>query len=404
MKSAILKNFNIIIDIEKYTKLRHDFHKIPEIGFKEFQTSDYIIQTLRAIPNFEKLSKITRVGDTGFFIDIHGTSKESKSKSQLIALRADIDALPLSEQTGVDYKSTHEGMAHACGHDGHITILIATIEYYLNNIDKVPSDFCVRFIFQPAEEGKGGAASMIEGGCLVGADEIYGLHNVTMFKLGEIGLVEGAIMAGIGLFEITITGTGGHGSTPHKCNSPITIGSLIIQLLNQIPSQQIDSKDRCVVTVGCFQSGEAHNVIPEKAIIRGTFRSLSYENTDNLIKKITEVCEGVRNLYNAESIKVAFNTKVGDVTLNHKNPTEVVNKIASKYFTVNSKDLPMMASEDFSFYQHKVPGCFFMLGGGDETHDKIIHSPYFDFNDKSIPYGVEMFIRIIEEKSGISLI
>jgi amidohydrolase len=397
-------NFNIVIDIEKYIQLRRYFHKIPEIGFKEFKTIDYIIQTLETLPHFEQLSKVNRVGNTGLFIDIQGKGENFKSTSQVIALRADIDALPLTEQTGVDYKSTHEGMAHACGHDGHITILIATIEYYITNIDKIPNNFTTRFIFQPAEEGKGGAATMIEGGCLEGVEEIYGLHNVTLFKLGEIGLIEGAIMAGFVLFEITITGTGGHGSTPHKCNSPITIGSLIIQLLNQIPSQQIDSKDRCVVTLGCFQSGEAYNVIPEKAIIRGTIRSLSYENTDNLIKKITDVCEGARSIYHAESIKVTFNNKVGDVTINHKNPTEVVNKIASKHFSVSSKDLPLMASEDFSFYQHKVPGCFFMLGGGDETHDKSIHSPYFDFNDKSISYGVEMFVRIIEEKSGVSLI
>jgi amidohydrolase len=399
-----LNSFNIVIDIEKYTHIRHNFHKIPEIGFKEFETSDNIINILRSFPNFEKLSKTTRIGDTGFFIDINGTNRKLTSKTKLIALRADIDALPLTEQTGVDYKSTHEGMAHACGHDGHITILLATIEYYLKNIDKVPSDFCARLIFQPAEEGKGGSTAMIKGGCLEGVEEIYGLHNSTLFKLGEIGLKEGAIMAGIALFEITITGTGGHGSMPHMCNSPITIGSVIVQLLNQITSQQIDSKDRCVVSVTCFQSGEAFNVIPGKAIIRGSLRSFSYENTDNLIKKITEVCEGVRNLYNAESIKVTFNTNVGIVTFNHKNPTELVNKIASKHFTVTSRDLPVMASEDFSFYLKKIPGCYFLLGGGDETHDKIPHTPYFNFNDKSIPYGVEMFIRIIEEKSGTSLI
>jgi amidohydrolase len=397
-------NSNIVIDVDKYIQIRHNFHRIPEIGFKEHKTSVYILQTLRTVPKFEKLSKITKVGGTGFFIDIQGTNEQIKSKSQLIAIRADIDALPLTEQTGLDYKSTHEGMAHACGHDGHSTILIATIEYYLNNIDKVPSNFCTRFIFQPAEESKGGAISMIEGGCLEGVEEIYGLHNTTNFKLGEIGLMEGAMMASIVLFYITITGTGGHGSTPHKCNNPISIGSLIIQLLNQITSQQIDSKERCVVTVGSFRSGEAHNVIPEKAVIKGTFRSFSHENTDNLIKKISWICEGAEKLYNAESIKVDFDTKTGDVTFNHKNPTAVVNKVASEYFIVSSKGLPVMGSEDFSFYQNKIPGCFFYLGGGDETHDKNIHSPYFDFNDKSIPIGVEMFIRIIEEKSSCNLI
>jgi amidohydrolase len=397
-------SFNINIDTEKYIKLRHDFHKIPEIGYKEFQTYELILQSLKQIPNFEKHSKITKVGDTGMYIDINGTNESLKSESKLIALRADIDALPLTEETGLDYKSTHDGMMHACGHDGHIAIMIATIDYYLINIDKVPSNFCARFLFQPAEEGKGGAHVMIDGGCLNGVEEIYGLHNITLFKTGEIGLIEGPIMSCFIIFEITITGVGGHSSTPHKCINPITIGSQIVNLLNQVTSQQIDSKERSVITLCCMQAGQTYNVIPEIATIKGSFRSLSYENTDNIMAKIRQTCEGVKVLYNAISVEVKFTTNMGDVTINAKNPTAVVNKVASKYFKVNSDNLPLMASEDFSFYLKIVPGCFFMLGGGDETHDKIIHSPYYDFNDKSLPIGVEMFVRIVEEKSGAKLI
>jgi amidohydrolase len=315
-----------------------------------------------------------------------------------------MDALPLTEETGVKYVSTFPGMMHACGHDGHITVLIATIEYYLQHINKIPKNFGVRFLFQPAEEGKGGAHSMIDGGCLDGIEEIYGQHNITLFKLGEIGLVEGPIMAAFVIFDIKITGIGGHSSVPHKCISPITIGSTIVNHLNQITSQQIDSRERCVVSVGCFQAGQTHNVIPETAIIKGSFRSLSYENTDNIMQKIKEICSGTKELYQAVSVDVTFNTNMGDVTINHKNQTSVVNKIASKYFSVNSKDLPTMASEDFSFYLKKKPGCFFMIGCGDEIHNKTIHSPYYDYNDKGIPIGVEMFVRIVEEKSGTILI
>jgi amidohydrolase len=395
---------NINIDTEKYLKLRHDFHKIPEIGYKEFKTFELIMESLKQLPNFEKYSKITRVGDTGLFIDIHGTNGSLKSESKLICLRADIDALPLSEETGVEYKSTHEGKMHACGHDGHITIMIATIDYYLRNIDKIPNNFCTRFLFQPAEEGKGGAHKMIEGGCLKGVEEIYGQHNLTAFKLGEIGVIEGPIMAGFVLYDITITGQGGHSSTPHKCINPITIGSSIITLLNQVTSQQIDSKERSVLTTCCFQSGQTYNVIPESGVIKGSFRSLSDENTDNIKAKITQICDGVKSLYQAVSVNVDFTDNMGVVTNNHKDPTKVVIELASKYFEVNSNDLPLMASEDFSFYQKVIPGCFFMLGCADEIHTSIIHSPYYDFNDKSLPIGVEMFIRIVEKKSGAKLI
>jgi amidohydrolase len=402
------KSYNIKIDNSKYSKIRQSFHKIPEIGYKEFKTKILILETLNNLENFKPYSnQIKEIGDTGFYIDIYGTKNTSESNTEsdskyLLALRADIDGLPFKEENEVEYKSQHEGMIHGCGHDGHITILIATIEYYLNNLEKIPKNFGVRFLFQPAEEGLNGALQMIEGGCLENVNEIYGLHNVTTFNVGEIGVIPGTIMAKIQLFEINIKGKGGHSSTPHKCCSPINTGAQIISAINQISSQEIDSQERNVIGIGSFQSGNTFNVIPETGVIKGTIRSLKNEIGDQIINRIKKVSESIADM-NKSEVKVNTNV-LGNCTVNHTEPTKLVEKIASKYFKVETHDLPLMASEDFSYFLEKTPGCFFMLGVKDENHKEYLHTPTYDFNDKGIPYGVEMFIRIVEEKSSVNLI
>jgi N-acetylcysteine deacetylase len=231
-------------------------------------------------------------------------------------------------------------------HDGHITILIATIEYYLNNLEKIPKNFGVRFLFQPAEEGLNGALQMIEGGCLENVNEIYGLHNVTTFNVGEIGVIPGTIMAKIQLFEINIKGKGGHSSTPHKCCSPINTGAQIISAINQISSQEIDSQERNVIGIGSFQSGNTFNVIPETGVIKGTIRSLKNEIGDQIINRIKKVSESIADM-NKSEVKVNTNV-LGNCTVNHTEPTKLVEKIASKYFKVETHDLPLMASENYT--------------------------------------------------------
>jgi hippurate hydrolase len=398
-----VKKYSIKFDYDKYIKLRREFHKIPEIGLKEYKTKKLIYDNLNSFPNFQKFSKLTEVGETGFYIDIYGNGENHKSySSNLISIRADIDALPILEETGVDYSSQHPGMMHACGHDSHMTILIATIEYYLNNIDKVPKNFGVRFLFQPAEEGLGGAALMIEGGCLNNVSEIYGLHNSTTFKVGEIGVISGTIMARIDVIDINIKGRGGHSSVPHICHSPIDTGVQIITALHHIGSQEVDSINRHVIGIGCFKAGEAPNVIPETGVIKGTIRSLDDEVGDKILKRVMDVSESIGKI-NYSEVKVS-SVNAGLCTWNHKEPTNLVDKIASKYFKSESYGLPYMASEDFSYYQKKIPGCFFMLGTGDETHVDFPHTPRYNYNDDSTPYGLEMFIRIIEEKAQVSLI
>ena len=400
------KEYNITIDLAYWTILRRQFHSIPEIGYKEYKTKKLIMENLKKIKNFDEHSKIVEYGDTGFFIDIFGLKEMpnefSSTPPKLISLRADFDGLPFNEENEVEYKSKHEGMIHGCGHDGHITILIATIDYYLKNLDKVSKNFGVRFLFQPAEEGLNGALQMIEGGCLKNVSEIYGLHNVTTFSIGEIGVIPGTIMAKIQLFEINIKGKGGHSSTPHKCCSPINTGVQIINAINSISSQEIDSQDRNVVGIGTFQAGNTFNVIPETGIIKGTIRSIKNEVGDQIINRIKDLSESIGTM-NRSQVSVNSNV-LGNCTVNHVEPTELIEKIAKKYFKLETHDLPLMASEDFSYYLEKTPGCFFMLGVADETHKEYLHTPKYDFNDKGIPYGVEMFIRIIEEKFGVNLI
>ena len=244
---------------------------------------------------------------------------------------------------------------------------------------------------------------MIEGGCLQNVDEIYGLHNVTTFNVGEIGIIEGCIMAGITIFEINIKGKGGHSSTPNKCISPITIGAQLINMLNQITAQEVDSKDRCVLALGTFQAGQTYNVIPESGVVKGTFRTLSKDVRELICSRIQTICNNLSGLYGAEIVP-NFEKNSGIETVNSKVQTHLITKIAQKYFKVATHDLPLMASEDFSFYLNKTPGCFFMLGCKDTEHIQYLHTPNYDFNDKSLPIGVEMFIRIVEDKTGVKLI
>jgi len=197
-------------DYEKYLKFRQDLHKIPELGFEEYETKKYLLDYINTLDIFSKGAKLNEVLKTGFFIDFPGKGPKTSDLITTIAYRTDLDGLPISEETGLPYSSTHPNRQHACGHDGHMTILTAFLEFYSNNIEKVPANIKLRFIYQPAEEGLGGAKNMIEARCLENVQEIYGLHNAALFKVGEIGLVEETIMARIDKFEINIHAKGGN--------------------------------------------------------------------------------------------------------------------------------------------------------------------------------------------------
>lgn len=402
--------YNIKIDEKKYAEFRHSLHRIPELKNTEKDTKQFILDYIKSFKNYTKIKLIEVKDCTGFWIDIIGEGKPNlnlkTNNNDLygIALRCDLDALPLKEETGVEYISTHDGIAHSCGHDGHMTLSTCFLEYMLERLDILPSNVILRYLYQPAEEGGNGAVTMINAGCLNGISEIYGIHNNTLFNLGEIGVKEGALMASALFFDIEVIGKGGHGSMPHLCNSPITTGSEIVQKLNQITSQKIDSAKRCVVTIGSFNSGETGNVIPERALLKGTARTLDNDTQKQIKDIITSTCKKI-----ADENDSQVNVNASEEGLVTYNNPELTNSIAipaiqKAGFTVVKDKLPVMGSEDFSYYQAKIPGVFVMLGTGDDKHTAFIHSPQFDYNDLGTPYGVEVYARILEVKLGITLI
>ena len=386
------------LDFEKYTKIRRTLHQIPELKFDCFATKELLIENLKAV---KEDIIIKDFASTGFTVDVSGTGPVS-GEPKVIALRTDMDGLPIEEQTGVSYSSRSKGKMHACGHDGHMIILLATFESYCQILDKLPADFTVRFLFQPAEEGGPGAAKMIEEGVLNSVDEIYGLHNMTLFEVGEIGLVSGAIMARIDIFDIKIIGKGGHGSTPHNCNSPLDAGLTLCQQLKSIVSEVVDSKCPTVLTIGKFNSGSTSNVIPETAEISGSIRSLSDKCAIQIIERMNNIAKAIELIYKVK-VEMKIN-KIAPATINSDSSYELVDSILRPHFKMSQANLPVMASEDFAYFLENKPGCFFMLGTRDETHIDYLHTDKYDYNDESTPYGVEAFLRIIENRASVKLI
>lgn len=401
--------YNIKIDEEKYQKFRRYLHTIPEIKYEEKETQQYILSFIQQLNNSSKAKVVEVKESTGFWVDIIGegpenTTLNSKNGFYGISFRCDLDALPITEETGVEYSSKHPGKAHSCGHDGHMTLSTCFLDYILQRTNLIPKNVLLRFIYQPAEEGGKGAVVMINNNCLEGINEIYGIHNLTLFNVGEIGLKVGPVMSSIDFFNIEITGKGGHGSRPDLCCSPITTGSEIVLKLNQITSQRVDSKDRCIVSVGSFVSGGVGNVIPDKALIQGTTRTFDSKIQNEIADLIKNTSESIA-LLNDSKANVSI-VNMGLITDNNADLTTKIVKpaIEKAGFRVREDQLPLTASEDFSFYQHKIPGVFIMLGAGDEEHSFNIHSPYFDYNDLSTPFGVEAYARILEVKLGIKLV
>lgn len=399
-------SYLININSTKYSDFRKHLHSIPEVKYEEKETKAFILNKIKSFKNFNKLI-IKEIGDTGFFVDLKGEKETNKIINEDdeigIAFRTELDALPIKETTKVDYISKHEGKSHACGHDGHMTILTCLLEYLLYRVSLLPKNMFIRFIYQPAEEGGLGAKKMIEGGCLKYIKEIYGLHNGTLYEVGKIGIKSGPTLASCDLLEINISGKGGHGSAPHLTNNPISTGIEIIQKINQITSQNIDSTLRSVVSITAFNSGSTCNVIPNQATILGSIRTFSNLAENQIKEKISYICEKIAKLNSCEVVVNIRNT--GIVTYNDE---KLVNEVCipalqrSKFDWVIGEE--SMFSEDFSYYQKEIPGVFVNIGCKDENHNAFNHTGDYNYNDLTTPYGVEYFVRIVEEKAGVNLI
>lgn len=381
---------------EKVIKFRRDFHAHPELSWKEERTSKVIEQVLKEL-GFENVRRGFGGTESGVVGDITG-----RKEVPLIALRADIDALPIEEEADVPWRSINKGVMHACGHDAHAAILLGVAHMLALLKDKLPCK--VRLIFQPAEESgvRSGARQLIEEGALDGVEAIWGLHVWSSLPAGKIGYRSGPTMASADIWEVEIKGKGGHGSRPHEAIDPTIAAASIVLSLQTIISRELDPQETAVLSIGRLESGSAPNVIPEKALIQGNIRTTSSIVRDELPGSIERIAKGIGSALRCE-VKTNF-IPVYPVTVNDPDMVETLKKVASAMFGDQSlTEMPIvMGSEDFSFYQQKVPGVIFFLGMADSQKgtDAEHHNPTFKTNDGVLKKGVALLTALVMESKG----
>ncbi|WP_206110025.1 M20 aminoacylase family protein [Peteryoungia ipomoeae] len=366
---------------------RHHLHQFPEIGLSEFKTSDYVAERLTAM-GYEVTRGLAKTG-------VVATLKNGSS-SRSIGIRADFDALPIHEETGLPYASQIPGMMHACGHDGHTAMLLGAAKLLAErrNFDGV-----IHLIFQPAEENFGGARIMIEDGLFdrFPCDAVFALHNDPDIPFGKFALRAGPIMAAVDECKITVNGRGGHGAEPQSTADPIVCGASIIMALQTIVSRNIHPLDPTVVTVGGFHAGAASNVIPERAEMVLSIRSFDSAVRDQLESRIRAVAEGQAASY---GMGVTIDYERGyDPTINHQAETDFVRDVAISFAgadQVFDMARPMMGSEDFGYMLAKRPGSYFFLGTQRTPDDPPLHHPRYDFNDDILPIGTSFWVELAE--------
>ena len=381
-----------IKDIEKnIIDWRRDFHQYPELGFDEHRTSKIIGEALKEMG----LAPQMNVGKTGVTADL------TFGDGPTIALRADMDALPMQETSGLDFSSKHDGVMHACGHDGHMAMLLGAAKVLTQNGDSL--DGTVRFIFQPAEEGAGGARYMIEDGCLDGVDEIYGIHVWNYQPVGEVGITDGPVLAAADMFEINIKGIGGHGAAPQGTVDAVVVASHLVQALQTIVSRNTNPLESTVVTIGTINGGHNFNIIADEVTLSGTARAYTEENRNLIKTRMAEIIDGVAKTFGAE---ISFDYEDGyPPTINHTDPTNKVLKAAER--VVGEKaGMPYlsMGGEDFSYYLQKIPGCFFFVGSA-PNDQKLFETPHhcshFTMDERALLVGPSIYLNLVDDLLGI---
>jgi hippurate hydrolase len=378
---------NRIADLHNEIKAwRHDLHAHPELRYDVHRTAASVADKLKSFGCDEVVPGIGRTG-------VVGVIRGRKPGNKVLGLRADMDALPLEEETDLPYKSTVPGKMHACGHDGHTAMLLGAAKYLAETRNFAGTAVV---IFQPAEEGGAGAAAMIKDGLIsrFGIDEVYGMHNYPGIPLGQFAIRHGAIMAAADHIEIDIEGRGGHAARPHFAVDTILVACQIINQLQSIVSRNVDPLESAVVSVCMFQAGHTDNVIPQHAKLKGTARSLNPRVRDLLRKRFTEVVEGTAQLYGATA-KIAYHTGY-PVLVNHDRQADFAAAIAQEISGKDKVDTdvaPLMGAEDFAFMLQERPGAFIFVGNGDSAG---LHHPAYDFNDEAIPAGTSYWVRLAE--------
>ncbi len=368
---------------------RHDIHAHPELGFEEQRTSDLVAQKLAQF-GFEVFRGIGKTGVVGRL--------RAGNSQRAIGLRADMDALPIEEATDLPYRSQKQGTMHACGHDGHTTMLLGAARYLAETRN---FDGTVNLIFQPAEEGLGGGAAMVADGLFdrFPCDAIFGMHNSPGLAVGKFQIRSGAMMAGGAYFDIAVTGCGAHGARPESGIDPVITASHIAIALQTIVSRNVRPIDTAVVSVTQIHAGAAYNVIPESAVIRGTARCFSRETMKLIEDNMRRIATGIADAFGATAeldFRALFPPLVNDET-----ETRFIADVAAELAgadNVNRDGHLVMASEDFSYMLEQRPGAYIRIGNGDGEGGCEVHNPGYDFNDAALPLGASLFARLAEKK------
>jgi hippurate hydrolase len=386
---------SILADAPAIRALRRDIHAHPELCFEEQRTSDLIAQALTdwGIPVHRGLGKTGVVG-----IVKNGTSDRA------VGLRADIDALPMTEHNKFDHASRHTGKMHACGHDGHTAMLLAAAKHLAKHRN---FDGTVYLVFQPAEEGGGGAREMIKDGLFekFPMEAMFGAHNWPGMTAGQFALAPGPVFASSNEFKIVLKGKGSHGAMPHLGLDPVPAACQMVQAFQTIITRNKRPIDAGVISVTMIHAGEATNVVPDSVEMQGTVRTFTLEVLDLIEKRMKEVAEGIAATFGM-TVEFAFRRNYPP-TINHVAETAFARGLLEE--VVGPENVlhfePTMGAEDFSYYLLEKPGCYFLIGNGDGTHREgghglgpcMLHNPSYDFNDDLIPLGGSMWVRLAEK-------
>lgn len=368
------------------TEWRHDIHAHPETAFEEQRTSALVAKKLESFG----LSVHRGLGRTG----VVGTLSAGSGK-RAVGLRADMDALHIHEKNGFGHRSQHAGKMHACGHDGHTTMLLGAAKYLAETRN---FDGTVHFIFQPAEENEGGGREMVEQGLFdkFACDSVYGMHNWPGMPVGQFGLRSGPMMASFDIFEIELTGRGSHAALPHTGIDPVVAASALVQALQSIASRNVDPIESAVVSVTQIHAGDTWNVIPDAAVLRGTTRAFRPEVQDLIERRVREICSGIAAAYGAQ-VSVRYERRYPP-TVNAARETEICASVLERMVGPQNvlRVPPVMGSEDFAFMLQAKAGCYVFVGNGPGEGGCMLHNPNYDFNDAVLPLGASYWANLVE--------
>ena len=368
---------------------RRDIHAHPELGFQEQRTADFVAEKLREFG----LAVHTGIGGTG----VVGVLQNG-NETATVGLRADMDALPIHEENTFAHRSTHAGTMHACGHDGHTTMLLGAAQYLARTRNFRGR---VHFIFQPAEEGLGGAQAMVDDGLFENfpCDNLFAMHNAPGMPVGTFGVKTGVITAAGAFFDIDIRGRGGHGAHPHLTVDPIVVAAQLVSALQTVVARNVKPADTAVLSVTQFHGGDAYNVIPQSARISGTARAFAKSVIAHVQERVTDMAHAVAGAFGADAdvdFRTTFHPVVNDEQATQAAALACADLVDEKQ--VRRQFQPSTGSEDFSFMLDKVPGCYLLIGNGDGKEARPVHHPGYDFNDDALTLGAGFFARVVERQ------